>query len=154
MSSSQAAPRSATLQPVWHIAVELTDRDCVNVREAVGRTAGLRYGDYDSVCFETAIGTQYFRPLSGSHGGEHTEVIGLSVRVLTFSIPRDDVLLAATIDAITEAHSYEEPVIHVTEALATRAVTGGAAKDNPNKWWNQGFAHYSELGRKSGKDTP
>jgi hypothetical protein len=146
MLNVHVSPRKVSLYPVWHVAVELTERDCANVRAAVVQAAGLRYGDYDGVCFGTASGTQYFRPLSGSQGGEHAETIELPVRILTFSIPRDEELLAKVLEAVADVHSYEEPVIYVSEALATRANTE-AGKDNPNRWWNRGFSHYDELGR-------
>jgi hypothetical protein len=153
MLNLHVSPRRASLFPVWHVAVELTDRDLVHVRTAVAEAAGLDYGNYDGVCFETASGTQYFRPLAGSQGGAHAEAIGLPVRVLTFSIPREEQLLAKVIDAIVDVHSYEEPVIYVSEALATRAITE-AARDNPNRWWNRGFARYSELGHDTTPEKP
>ncbi|MFN4140713.1 hypothetical protein [Aestuariivirga sp.] len=153
MSTLRVSPRKASLCPVWHVAVELTERDSVKVRNAVVEVAGLCYGNYDGVCFETAAGIQYFRPLSGSQGGEQAETVGLPVRVLTFSIPRDEELLSKVIDAIVDVHSYEEPVIHISEAMATRAATE-AGKDNPNRWWNRGFAHYTELGRPGDREKP
>jgi hypothetical protein len=145
MDPDQSRPTTATLEPVWFVYVEVPDRDVTTVREAVGAAVRLEYGRYDSVCFEGPGGMQYFRPMAGSRGGEDPDVVALPLRTLTFSIPREPELLARAVDAVMCAHSYEEPVIYITEALATRGRAGTSA-DNPNKWWNRGFAGYRDLG--------
>lgn len=127
------------LDPVWFVRTELADRDDARIREAVTQATGLRYGDYDGVAFESATGTQFFRPVEGSVAGARAEEIRMPVRVLSFSLPRDAEMLARAIEAIRHSHSYEEPVISVTEGWATRAHDADQ-RDNPNRWWNRGFA--------------
>ena len=46
--------------------------------------------------------------------------------------------LAKAIEAVREAHSYEGPVITVSEVWASRADYSGE-RSNPNRWWNRGF---------------
>jgi hypothetical protein len=126
------------LEPVWFIHVELAARDDARVREAVTKAVGLFYGSYDRVALETSEGVQFFHPIEGSHTDEGENTISMPVRVLSFSIVRDDGLLKAALEAIHDAHSYQEPVIYVTESMASRAVYS-ESRDNPNRWWNRGF---------------
>jgi hypothetical protein len=126
------------LEPVWFIHVELAARDDARVREAVTGAVGLFYGSYDRVALETSEGVQFFHPIAGSHVGEGEKTVTMPVRVLSFSIVRDDALLKAALEAIHHAHSYQEPVIYITECMASRAIYSECL-DNPNRWWNRGF---------------
>ena len=45
-------------------------------------------------------------------------------------------MLAAAIEAVGQAHSYEEPVIYITESFATRADMKNDAL-NPNRSFNR-----------------
>ena len=126
------------LELVWFIHVELASRDDERVREAVTAAVGLFYGSYDRVALETSDGVQFFHPIKGSHVGGGENTVTLPVRVLSFSIPREDVLLKLALEAIYHAHSHEEPVIYITESMASRAVYS-ESRDNPNRWWNRGF---------------
>ena len=134
-----ASLKTCTLEPVWFIWTELANRDDDEgrIRRAVCDAVGLSYGpNYDSVCFESAEGTQFFRPRKGSLAGEEKEAYAFPARSLTFSIPRDAEMLAAAIEALREHHSYEEPVIYVLDGYATRADYSGDGK-NPYRWNNR-----------------
>ena len=139
MDEVNAKLTTCRLVPVWFVRVELADRDDARVREAVTEAAGLDYGAFDGVAFESATGLQFFRPREGTEVGARDTAIEMPVRVLRFSVPRDPDTLARAIEAIREAHSYEEPVIGVTEGWASRA-DYSTDRDNPNRWWNRGFA--------------
>jgi len=56
---------------------------------------------------------------------------------LKISITRDLTMLAQVMDALLDAHHYEEPVIFVREDWASRAAYNPNS-DNPNRWWNNG----------------
>ena len=56
---------------------------------------------------------------------------------LKISVERDCALLARVMDAIHQAHHYEEPVIIVREAWASRA-NYNPDRSNPNRFWNNG----------------
>jgi hypothetical protein len=126
------------LEPVWFIHVELAARDDARVREAVTEAVGLFYGSYDRVALETSEGVQFFHPIKGSHVGEGEKTVMMPVRVLSFSIERDEAMLKTALDAIHNAHSYQEPVIYITNSMASRA-TYSEGRENPNRWWNRGF---------------
>ncbi len=139
MATDTIQSKHFTLEPVWFIHVELAARDDARVREAVTKAVGLFYGSYDRVALETSEGVQFFHPIKGSRVGEADTIISMPVRVLSFSIVREDALLKAALEAIHHAHSYEEPVIYITESMASRAIYP-ESRDNPNRWWNRGFA--------------
>jgi hypothetical protein len=138
MSDIELQSKHFKLEPVWFIHVELAGRDDERVREAVTVAVGLFYGSYDRVALETSEGLQFFHPIKGSHVGEIDKTVAMPVRVLSFSILRDNALLKAALEAIHHAHSYQEPVIYVTESMASRAIYSESC-DNPNRWWNRGF---------------
>lgn len=129
---------SFRLEPVWIVRAELAARDDARVREAVAAAVGLHYGKYDRVAFESAEGVQFFHSLEGSHSGEGGGTISMPARVLSFSIAQDQQLLQSALEAIHQAHSYEEPVIYVMPGFASRAIYS-ERRDNPNRWWNRGF---------------
>lgn len=135
----QAIPlKTCSLEPVWFVRVELLERDDARVREAVADAIGLDYGSYDRVAFESAAGICFFRPREGAQSGEREGTVEMPFRILSFSLPRNAEMLGQAIEAIRYAHTLEEPVIYVTEALATRA-DYSTDRSNPNRWWNRGF---------------
>ncbi|WP_224826735.1 hypothetical protein [Cognatishimia sp. MH4019] len=124
------------LQPVLNFRVELGPEDDNRIRLALSEEVGLAYGDYDHVAFETAPGTQFFRGQHGTASGAMQAATRRKVRALMFSIPRDEAILKTALKLIHRLHSYEEPVVYVTEAYATR-IRGDQSDKNPNKWWNR-----------------
>jgi hypothetical protein len=130
--------KTCSLEPVWFVWVELTERDDVRIREAVADAIGLNYGSYDRVAFESAFGTCFFRPREGSKPGKQGKTRETPVRVLTFSLLRNAEMLGKAIEAIRYVHRLQEPVIYVIEGLATRAEYS-TDRSNPNRWWNCGF---------------
>ena len=122
------------LEPVFTVRVELGPEDDDRVRLALSESIGLNYGNYDHVSFETAVGTQFFRGHQGTASGAMDHATTRPVRSLTFSFPRNEETLKSTLDIIHRLHSYEEPVIYVDEAYATRSCVRGR-DTNPNKWW-------------------
>ena len=122
----------------WMVWVELADRDDARVRAAVTQAIGLEYGPYEGVAFESGQGMQFFKPKSGSKLGENHDTVSMPARVLTFTVPDKLPLLAKAVEAVRDAHSYEEPVILVQRVMASRADYSDD-RDNPNRWWNRGF---------------
>ena len=126
---------SFKLEPVFTIRVELGPEDDDRIRWELSEKIGLAYGDYDHVSLETAAGVQYFRGRLGTASGTMEKATSRQVRALMFSIPREESVLKSSLEIIHHLHSYEEPVVYVTEAFATRAKTD-AQDSNPHKWWN------------------
>lgn len=56
---------------------------------------------------------------------------------LKISLERDLDALEKVMDAVMDAHHYEEPVIFLREDWASRAAYD-PTRDNPNRWWNSG----------------
>ena len=56
---------------------------------------------------------------------------------LKISIARDRKALEQVMDAVLDAHHYEEPVIFLREDWASRS-SYDPNSDNPNRWWNNG----------------
>ena len=129
---------TCSLVPVWFVRVELAERDDQRVRDSVANAVALQYGAYTKVAFESSAGVQFFCPQRHSKSGDIQRTVEMPTRILTFSIAKDSDKLALAIEAIRENHSYEEPVIYITEGMASRA-DYSADRDNPNRWWNRGF---------------
>lgn len=82
------------------------------VKQAVFQAGGGKIGDYDSCCWQT-LGTGQFRPLPGSD-----PFIGDTCKLET--VPEYQVELvcaddkiAAVVEALQQAHPYEEPAYQV-----------------------------------------
>ena len=133
---SKAPPRNCRLEPVWIVHIELGPEDDDRIRHTIGKAAGLSYGSYDHVSFESATGIQYFRGHSGTASGSMDTATWRDVRLLSFSLPRNTALLSAVLDLVQENHSYEEPVVYIFEAYATRKIDN-KNHDSPNKWWKK-----------------
>jgi len=95
--------------------------DCL--LEGVLKVTPLLYGRYDQVAWFSAPGTEQFRPQAGSNptlGQSDITERGMSVK-LEFAIPRSEQLLHRVLkEGIAAYHPWEEPVIYITESLATR----------------------------------
>jgi len=129
----QVESSACRLEPIWIIHVELGPEDDDRIRLALCEELRLAYGDYDHVSFETAIGTQFFRGAEGTASGPMEAATSRQVRVLSFSITKDRHLLDAAMSVIHPLHSYEEPVIYVQDAFASRSIP--ESRKNENKWW-------------------
>ncbi|MDX8355800.1 hypothetical protein SLH47_25905, partial [Cognatiyoonia sp. IB215182] len=103
------------------------------IRLALCDEVRLAYGDYDQVSFETSTGTQFFRGAQGTAIGPMETATSRQVRVLTFSITKDKHLLDDAMSVIHRLHSYEEPVIYVWDAFASRSLP--EKRQNEEKWW-------------------
>ncbi|MEO1749950.1 MAG: hypothetical protein AAFR27_15285, partial [Pseudomonadota bacterium] len=56
---------------------------------------------------------------------------------LFISMERDAAVLEKVLDAVINAHQYEEPIIYVRDEWASRAEYN-PKNNNPNRWWNDG----------------
>lgn len=121
------------LEPVWLIRVELGPEDDDRIRLALCEEVRLRYGNYDHVSFETASGEQFFQGTEGTASGRMKSATHRCVRVLSFSITRDRKFLDTAMSAVHGLHSYEEPVIYVQSAFASRSLPG--KRQSKYNWW-------------------
>lgn len=126
----------ATMCREFIVRTYVPETDVDKTLKAVTGVTPLRYGSYENVAFQSPAGTQKFRPVSGSHLDDLGTDYDFSVVELVFSVPYDEKLLEATIDAIFQVHVAEEPVIYINEGWSTRA-KDYSDKSNPNRFWNR-----------------
>jgi hypothetical protein len=126
---------SYRMEPAYLVAAHVPNAEVDNVLKAVVAAVGLKYGKYDRVAFLDAPGLEQFRPMEGSKAGRQAEAVRVPTTIVSFSVPHDPATLRKALDAIRYVHSYEEPVIYVSEVWRSRAT----ARDdsNPNRWWNR-----------------
>ncbi len=135
MSTGRAGPGWA-LEPVWFIHVELGPDDH-GLYDLIAADLPLAYGlSYSGVALEGAEGLQRYRSKEGSIMGRSYVPHRRAVRVLSFSIPRNDAVLSQVMTLVHHYHSYEEPVIYAFDGLASRAQPRDAAP-SPFKWWTR-----------------
>jgi len=137
---SPATPEAITgktyrLERAYFVSAHVPTADVDKVLTAVSEAVGLDYGRYDQVAYIDAQGREQFRALTGSKAGESAHVARVPTKVVSFSVPHDTDMLKKALDAIYTAHSYEEPVIYVTEVWRTRSTAPD--DNNPNRWWNR-----------------
>jgi len=124
------------LEQAYLVETHVPNADVDGVLKALVTAVSLEYGDkYDQVLYLDTPGLEHFRPKDNSKGGGHKTALRDPSTRITFSIPRNSLLLKNAIDAIHKAHSYEEPVVYVKEVWRSQATSAG--DDNPNRWWNK-----------------
>lgn len=82
------------------------------VKAAVFDTGAGRIGDYDQCCWQV-LGEGQFRPLAGSqpHIGKQNQVA--TVAEYKVEMVCSDAVIKAAVDALKQAHPYEEPAYEV-----------------------------------------
>lgn len=134
-SPDQLVGRTYRLERTYLVSVHVPSVRVDNVLQALAAAVGLEYGRYDQVAYIDAEGMEQYRPLAGSKAGAQQTVTRTPSRVVTVSVVHDATVLQKAVDAIYQAHPYEEPVIYITEGWRSRSTS--ADEKNPNRWWNQ-----------------
>ena len=134
-SPADIAGASYCMERAYLVAVHVPNAQVDAVLNAVVSAVGLEYGKYDCVAFLDAAGLEQFRPKEGSKAGGREEAGRVPTTNVSFSVPDDPAALKKALDAIRNVHSYEEPVIYVSEVWRGRA--SGGDDSNPNRWWNR-----------------
>ena len=113
------------------------DVDCI--MRAVTAVAPLTMGNYDSNSYQSDAGIERYRPLQGAAAGAETGlrerpgVVEVSFEIEDSSMNADQI--ERIVEAIFQAHSYQEPVIRIRPILSSRS-RGLDDSANPNRWWN------------------
>lgn len=135
--------RSGTLVPVYRLEINTRPDDAERLLDAIVEVHPLTIGQYERNATVTAAGAETGRPGEQSVTRVHNEdfeVDGTEVYPsveLKVSFERDVQVLEKIMDAVLNAHQYEEPIVHVREEWASRAAYN-SKNDNPNRWWNDG----------------
>ena len=134
-SPEQIIGTTYRVEPAYYVECHVPNAEVDKVLQAVADAVKLEYGKYDQVAFIDAPALEQFRPLEGSKAGQFASAGRAPTTNVSFSVPRDPVVLKKALDAIHKVHSYEEPVVYIHEVWRTRN-TGGD-DSNPDKWWNR-----------------
>ena len=135
--------KSGKFIPVWIIDIQTVIEDVDKILDAVTEVYPLKYGRYGRNASISAVGMETAQPEANSTTENHIAgfVVGgvetYPMVELRISIERDISILEEVMDAIHEVHHYEEPVIFLQEAWASRA-NYDPKRNNPNRWWNNG----------------
>ncbi|MBI1386144.1 MAG: hypothetical protein GC150_14660 [Rhizobiales bacterium] len=128
--------RALRMEHVYCVRLLAPSQDVERLMMHIVHATPLIQGAYDSNAWVSAAGTERYRPLEGARAGTESEVRQRpGVVELRFEVPYDRQVLEAVLDTIYEVHSYQEPVIEVTEILTSRT-KGLDDSTNPNRWWN------------------
>ena len=136
--------RSGTFLPVWTLEIQTLPTDTDRILDAVMRVHPLSYGRYQRNASISAVGKETAQPEPGSTTTTHVDGFQAGdtetypMVELKISLERDSATLAKVMDAIINAHHYEEPVIFLREDWVSRS-SYDPQNDNPNRWWNNGI---------------
>lgn len=117
------------------ILVQVPHTHTQKIIDAVLAKDPLKYGDYDSVSFRTALGTQQFRSLGSGRNAATDGVVEVPCAEISFFISHDEADPAQILEAIYFYHPYEEPVVFVQPCTRTLHIRG-TDEDNPHRFWN------------------
>jgi hypothetical protein len=134
-SPDQLVGKTYRLERAYLVSVHVPSDSVDKVLQSLAAAVGLEYGRYDHVAYIDADGLEQFRPLAGAKEGAQEAVEKTPSKVVTVSVVHDAAVLQKALDAINQAHSYEEPVIYITEGWRSRSTSPD--EKNPNRWWNQ-----------------
>jgi hypothetical protein len=128
--------KSARMERMLLVTVQAPAEDIDRLIVAVTGVTPLTMGKYDSNAYVSSAGTEYYRPLEGAAAGPETAIRKRPGTVeLSFELPDDPSLADRVVEAVFDAHSYQEPVIRIQPILASRS-KGLDDSANPNRWWN------------------
>ena len=97
---------------MYKLSFFVPEADVDLVKAAVFKAGAGRIGDYDHCCWQV-LGQGQFRPLPGSQ--PHIGQQGAIETVAEYKVEMvcDDSLVTAAVDALKQAHPYEEPAFEV-----------------------------------------
>ena len=117
------------------IFVQVPDTHTQRIVDAVLAEDALKYGDYNSVTFQTAPGIQHFRSLGSGRNAATETAVEVPCVELSFFLDPDEVKTVQVLKSIYASHPYEEPVVFVAPCVRTLHIRG-LDEDNPNRFWN------------------
>ncbi|MDX8493380.1 hypothetical protein RFN29_17575 [Mesorhizobium sp. VK22B] len=136
MIDSGFETKSLRMELLLLVTFQAPAADVERIMEAVVAIAPLRMGEYDGNAYQSAQGIERYRPLEGAAAGAEIELRRRPGTVeVSFELPDDQALAVRVVEAIFQAHSYQEPVIRIQPLLTSRS-KGLDDRANPNRWWN------------------
>lgn len=127
---------SVSMVPMRLLTFQAPVEDVDRIMAAVVAIVPLTMGVYDSNAYQSAPGVERYRPLEGAAAGAESDLRRrLGVVEVVFELPNAQDVTERVIEAIFQAHSYQEPVIRLQATLSSRS-KGLDDSKNPNRWWN------------------
>ncbi|OCC04211.1 hypothetical protein BA190_15165 [Labrys sp. WJW] len=127
---------SVSMVPMRLLTFQAPAEDVDRIMAAVVAIVPLTMGVYDSNAYQSAPGIERYRPLEGAAAGAESDLRRrLGVVEVVFELPDAQDVTERVIEAIFQAHSYQEPVIRLQATLSSRS-KGLDDSKNPNRWWN------------------
>ncbi|WP_454814960.1 hypothetical protein [Labrys neptuniae] len=127
---------SVSMVPMRLLTFQAPVEDVESIMAAVIAITPLTMGAYDSNAYQSAPGTERYRPLEGAAAGAESKLRQRpGVVEVCFELPDVQEITDRVIEAIFQAHSYQEPVIRLQTILSSRS-KGLDDSKNPNRWWN------------------
>src|SRR5262249_47182139 len=94
------ATPSMTFEALWLVTFQAPHEDVARIMAAVTEVTPLQLGKYDRNAFETATGTEHYRPLAGAAAGAESETRSRpGVAEVSFQLSRDQALLEQVVEA-------------------------------------------------------
>ena len=127
---------SVRMEAMLMLRFQAPAEDVERIMAAVATLTPLAIGKYDHNAYQSAGGTERYRPLEGAAAGPETGIRQrIGVVEVSFRLPKDSSLLEQIVEAIFQVHSYQEPFIAVEDVLVSRS-KGLDDSNNPHRWWN------------------
>jgi hypothetical protein len=99
-SPEQIIGTTYRVEAAYYVECHVPNAEVDKVLQAVAEAVRLEYGKYDQVAFIDAPGLEQFRPLEGSKAGQFASAGRAPTTNVSFSVPRDPVVLKKALDAI------------------------------------------------------
>lgn len=127
---------SVSMVPLQLLTFQAPAEDVERIMAAVIAITPLAMGAYDGNAYQSASGVERYRPLEGAAAGAESDIRRRpGVVEVCFELPQGQDLAQRVVEAIFQAHSYQEPVIRLQAVMASRS-RGLDDSKNPNRWWN------------------
>jgi hypothetical protein len=136
MSGTAFETTSTRVETRLLVSFQAPAEDVERILGAVTAITPLMLGAYDNNAYIAPAGIERYRPLDGAAAGAETDIRKRpGVVEVTFELDDDRQLAKRVVEAIFQAHSYQEPVIRLQSILSSRS-KGLDDSANPNRWWN------------------
>jgi hypothetical protein len=136
MMDQQFETKSVRMERNLLMTILAPVEDVDRIMEAVVKISPLVMGKYDNNAYQTAAGTERYRPLEGAAAGPESDVRKRpGVVEIIFEVADDNSVAERIVEAVFQVHSYQEPLIRIQPIFSSRS-KGLDDTYNPNRWWN------------------
>lgn len=135
MEIDELETKNAIVEEQYLVRIQIPKNEKHHLIKEIVKVSSLKYGNYEQVVFTYTEGDQQYKPLKGSKSGE-VDLVHVPSEEISFILPKNNEILKSIIEITYKNHPYEEPVIIISEVMATKYKYNQKEK-NLNKWWNR-----------------